>query len=128
MPQRLPSQFSRPITFAHRGARAQAPENTLEAFGLALRLGATGLESDVWSTADGEVVLDHDGVVKIGVRKRPIRELNKSQLPSYIPTLDELFDSCGSDYHLSLDIKDVASLENVMSIVRNRSDSLLARL
>ena len=35
------------IGFAHRGARAQAPENTLEAFSLALELGATGLESDV---------------------------------------------------------------------------------
>ncbi|MQA17795.1 MAG: hypothetical protein GEV09_28165, partial [Pseudonocardiaceae bacterium] len=46
-----------PIAFAHRGARAHAPENTLEAFALALRLGATGLESDVWLTADGEAVL-----------------------------------------------------------------------
>ena len=42
-----------PITFAHRGACAYAPENTLEAFALGLRLGATGLESDVWLTADG---------------------------------------------------------------------------
>lgn len=128
MQQRLPSQFARPITFAHRGARAHAPENTLEAFDLALRLGATGLESDVWSTADGEVVLDHDGIVKFGVRKRQISELTKSQLPSYIPTLDELFEKCGSDYHLSLDIKDAASLEIVMSIVRNRRDSILGRL
>ena len=53
-----------PIAFAHRGARAHAPENTLEAFALALRLGATGLESDVWLTADGVPVLDHDGVVR----------------------------------------------------------------
>ena len=52
-----------PIGFAHRGARAHAPENTLEAFRLALRLGATGLESDVWLTADGVAVLDHDGAV-----------------------------------------------------------------
>ena len=128
MQQRLPSQFAHPITFAHRGARAHAPENTLEAFGLALRLGATGLESDVWSTADGEVVLDHDGVVKLGARKRPIGELSKSQLPSYIPTLDELFDSCGLEYHLSLDIKDSASLQNMMSIVRNSADSIIPRL
>ncbi len=128
MQQRLPSQFAQPITFAHRGARAHAPENTLEAFGLALRLGATGLESDVWCTADGEVVLDHDGAVKFGVRKREIGELTRSQLPSHIPTLDELFETCGSDYHLSLDIKDPASLEAVMSIVRNRRESILDRL
>jgi len=43
---------------------AHAPENTLGAFTLALRLGANGLESDAWTTADGHVVLDHDGVVK----------------------------------------------------------------
>ena len=63
MPTRLPSLQHPPIGFAHRGARAHAPENTIEAFTLALRLGATGLESDVWSTADGEAVLDHDGVI-----------------------------------------------------------------
>lgn len=128
MQQRLPSQFAYPIAFAHRGARAHAPENTLEAFGLALRLGATGLESDVWCTADGEVVLDHDGVVKFGIRNRPIGDLTRSQLPSHIPTLDELFDACGTDYHLSLDIKDPAALSIVVSQVRNRDESLLERL
>ena len=51
MPTRHPSLRRPPIGFAHRGARAHAPENTLEAFQLALRLGATGLESDVWLTA-----------------------------------------------------------------------------
>ncbi|MGA1075335.1 MAG: glycerophosphodiester phosphodiesterase, partial [Ilumatobacteraceae bacterium] len=61
MQQRLPSLLDPPIMFAHRGARAHAPENTIEAFQLALRLGATGLESDAWLTADGVVVLDHDG-------------------------------------------------------------------
>ena len=40
--------------------------------GSALRLGATGLESDVWLTADGVAVLDHDGVVG-GLRRRPHR-------------------------------------------------------
>ena len=63
-----------PIAFAHRGARAHAPENTLEAFRRALDLGATGLETDAWLTADGAVVLDHDGVAKRGLRRRPIAE------------------------------------------------------
>src|SRR4051794_27300736 len=62
--QRLPSLLDEPIAFGHRGARAHAPENTLEAFELALRLGANGLESDVWLTADGVPVLDHDGVLR----------------------------------------------------------------
>ena len=61
-----------PIAFAHRGASAHARPNTLEAFRLGLRLGATGLESDVWLTADGIPVLDHDGRVRHGVRRWPI--------------------------------------------------------
>lgn len=126
--QRLHSQFAHPITFAHRGARGHAQENTLEAFRLALRLGATGLESDIWNTADGEVILDHDGVIKLGGRKRPIGQLARSQLPSHIPTLDELLDSCGTSYHLSLDIKDPSALATVISVVRNRDESMLERL
>lgn len=128
MQQRLPSQFEHPIAFAHRGARAHAQENTLEAFSLALRLGANGLESDVWSTADGQVVLDHDGIVKVGLRKRPIAEMARSQLPSHIPTLDEMLDFCGTSYQLSLDIKDSAALPIVISVVRNSDSSMLERL
>src|ERR1700730_7938211 len=92
-----------PIGFAHRGARAHAPENTLPAFQLALRLGATGLESDVWLPAAGAAVLDHDGQIGL-LRKRPIATFNRSQLPSHIPTLAELYAACGADFELSLDI------------------------
>src|SRR5204863_9540292 len=86
----LPSLIHPPIAFGHRGARAHAPENTLESFRLALRLGATGLESDVWRTADGEIVLDHDGVVRAGIRRRSIAEVRRSELPDHIPTMAEL--------------------------------------
>src|SRR6188768_2130763 len=103
--QRLPSLLDEPIAFAHRGARAHAPENTLEAFALGLKLGATGLESDVWLTADGVPVLDHDGLVKTRFSKRAIGEMRRSQLPSFIPTVAELLDTCGTGYHLSLDLK-----------------------
>ena len=73
--QRLPSLLDEPIAFGHRGARAHAPENTLEAFELALRLGANGLESDVWLTADGVPVLDHDGLLRRRLgRSRPIAD------------------------------------------------------
>jgi glycerophosphoryl diester phosphodiesterase len=83
---RLPSRIDPPIGFGHRGARAHAPENTIESFTLALRLGATGLESDVWRTADGEVVLDHDGVVRSGLRRRSIADVLRAELPPHIPT------------------------------------------
>jgi len=117
-----------PIAFAHRGARAHEPENTLAAFKLALKLGATGLESDVWLTADGEPVLDHDGVAKSGIRRVPIGRLRRDQLPAHIPTLGELLQACGHDYHLSLDLKDGAAVEAVIAVVRTGAPALLPRL
>lgn len=44
----------------HRGAPCQAPENTIESFNTALRLGADAVETDVCITRDGEFVLWHD--------------------------------------------------------------------
>lgn len=129
MQQRLPSLLDPPITFAHRGARAHAPENTIEAFALALKLGASGLESDVWLTADGVVVLDHDGEIRTGrLRKRPISEFRRDELPDHIPALTDLFDACGTGYHLSLDLKDAESGVAVIETVRARAPELLPRL
>src|SRR5205809_7289692 len=103
---RLPSLLDPPIAFAHRGASAHAPANTLEAFRLGLRLGATGLESDVWLTADGIPVLDHDGVVRHGLRRRPISSHQRSELPDHIPALADLYAECGTAFELSLDMND----------------------
>lgn len=129
MQQRLPSLLEAPITFAHRGARAYAPENTLEAFELGLRLGASGLESDVWVTADGVPVLDHDGLVRKRLgRGTPIASYPRARLPRHIPSLAELIDRCGADYHLSLDLKDPESGQVVIDVVREVAPSLLERL
>jgi glycerophosphoryl diester phosphodiesterase len=117
-----------PIGFAHRGASAHAPENTIEAFTLALRLGATGLESDAWRTADGVVVLDHGGVVRTGLRRRPIAHVPRSALPPSVPTLAELYDACGTDVELSLDVKDPATAEPVVATAREAGGEALGRL
>jgi glycerophosphoryl diester phosphodiesterase len=107
-----------PITFAHRGGRAHAADNTIDAFRLGLRLGAAGLESDVWLSADGVPVLDHDGRVKVGLRNRPITGLERRALPAHVPTLEDLYAECGTDYELSLDIKDPAAAPRVVEIAR----------
>src|SRR3954454_17556432 len=44
----------------HRGARGLAPENTLEAFALALSIGVTTLELDLAMTRDDVLVISHD--------------------------------------------------------------------
>jgi glycerophosphoryl diester phosphodiesterase len=108
-----------PIGFAHRGARAHAPENTIEAFALAIQMGATGLESDVWLTSDGVAVLDHDGVVKGGLRGRAIGSVARAGLPGHIPTLAALYDVCGTGFELSLDVKDAAAGPSVIALARD---------
>ncbi len=50
----------RPHLFGHRGASAEAPENTLPAFTLALARGVPYLELDCHATRDGEIVVLHD--------------------------------------------------------------------
>lgn len=49
--------------WAHRGASGYAPENTLEAFELAVAQGADGVELDVQLTKDGELVVIHDETI-----------------------------------------------------------------
>lgn len=91
-----------------------APQNTLPAFSAALAAGAAGLESDVWLTADGLPVLDHDGIVD----EQKIAEYGRSELPRHIPTLTELYDECGTNFQLSLDILDPRSIPGVVRIAR----------
>jgi glycerophosphoryl diester phosphodiesterase len=117
-----------PIGFAHRGARAHAPENTLESFSLALKLGATGLESDVWLTSDGVPVLDHDGIVRAGLRRRPISTVPRAALSSWIPTLEELYATCGTDFELSLDVKDADAAAPTIAVARAAGGDVLPRL
>ena len=52
-----------PKIIAHRGASADAPENTLAAFQLALDLGADGIELDVMLSKDQQLVVIHDDAV-----------------------------------------------------------------
>ncbi|NHB85223.1 hypothetical protein G7085_12910 [Tessaracoccus sp. HDW20] len=49
--------------WAHRGACAYAPENTLPAFELAVQMRADGVELDVQRTADGQLVTIHDETI-----------------------------------------------------------------
>ena len=51
------------IVLAHRGASGHAPENTLEAFRLAMDMGADGFELDVHMSRDGQLVVIHDDTV-----------------------------------------------------------------
>lgn len=109
----------RPIGFAHRGGRGGAPGNTLPAFRAALEAGAGGLESDVWLTADGVPVLHHDARIRLGwLSRRSVRRLCRDELPESVPSLADLYATCGTAYELSLDILDPAAVPAVLGIAR----------
>lgn len=88
-----------PMILAHRGARREAPENTLAAFQRGLELGADGFELDVRFSLDEEVIVLHDSTTRrVAPDTRSLRaenhaysELKKLDLGAgqYIPTLRE---------------------------------------
>ncbi len=132
--------FPMPVLYAHRGASAELPENTIPAFLRALEVGATAIETDVHSTRDGHVVISHDptGEGSAGVR-RAIRDTPLSELRTWdvgsgphvrrpraakgerftIPTLEEAL-SAVPDVPFNVDIKqhDEATAREVVAAVR----------
>jgi glycerophosphoryl diester phosphodiesterase len=82
----------------------------------------------VWLTADGVAVLDHDGVVRSGLRRRPIGEVGRANLPSHVPTLEDLYAECGTGFHLSLDVKDLAAATAVVEVAGRAGDEALGKL
>jgi glycerophosphoryl diester phosphodiesterase len=128
MPPRIAPLLRPQIGFAHRGAKAYERENTLGAFELALRLGATGLETDAWLTRDGHVVLDHDGEVGRWPRRRAIRMVDRADLPAHIPTLDELYEMVGGDIPLSIDVKDLDAAIPIIDVARRVGEHALRNL
>jgi glycerophosphoryl diester phosphodiesterase len=119
----------RPITFAHRGARTEAPENTLPAFRRALELGAAGLETDAWVSRDGEVVLVHDRVARRGLRRRNVTKSSAGELAELgVPRLADLYNELGSAFELSIDVKDRAAAEPIVDLARAAGDGAPGRL
>jgi glycerophosphoryl diester phosphodiesterase len=73
----------------HRGAAGLAPENSLEAFAIALAVGVTTLELDVGVTRDGAVIVDHERRAPDG---RPWVQSTLAETHGLAPTLDEVFE------------------------------------
>ncbi len=98
----------RPLVIAHRGASADAPENTLEAFELACRQRADMIETDLHPTADEAIVLVHDReLAGQPVVETPLEALRSLDLGGGGPvaTLDEALDAFGSRIAFNLELK-----------------------
>lgn len=80
-----------PLVYGHRGASADAPENTLDAFTMARSQGADGVELDVRRSADGALVLHHDVALPDG---RVVAHTPHAELPASVPTLGTVLDAC----------------------------------
>ena len=113
--------MSKTKIFAHRGASGYAPENTLEAFALAITQGADGIELDVQLTKDGIPVVIHDETIDRVTEKKgwvkdytlkKLKELTvlKNKFPEYsaakIPTLEEVLDAVkASGIQVNIELK-----------------------
>jgi len=91
----------RPLVLGHRGASAEAPENTVAAFARARELGADGVELDVRRSADGVLVVHHDpdlsGADPDLSGGGPIKDMTLDELRAVRPdlaTLEDAFDAC----------------------------------
>jgi glycerophosphoryl diester phosphodiesterase len=119
-----PVELPTPAIFAHRGASAYAPENTLAAFELALRQGADGIELDAKLSADNQVMVIHDQSVdrttthKGRVRDLRLVDLRKMDAGSHfdiafqgepIPTLEEVFKAVGQLTIINVELTNYAS-------------------
>ena len=98
--------------FAHRGASAQAPENTLAAFELALTQGAWWLELDVQCLEDELVVLHDDTLDRTTDGEGPLAALTLAQLRALdagqgerVPLLRELLERLAGRAALNVELK-----------------------
>lgn len=103
-----------PLVIGHRGASADAPENTLAAFALALEQGAQGVELDVRLSADGNVVVIHDATVdRTTDGSGRVSRLNAAHLRRLdagmgqpVPTLDDVFEAFGPAMLYNIELKE----------------------
>lgn len=109
-----------PLIVAHRGASAQAPENTLPAFHLAWEKGADAIEGDFFLTRDGRIVCLHDPVTersngpKLDVANAALDELRALDVGSWkgedyrgtpIPTFEEVLATVPEGKRFYIEIK-----------------------
>ncbi len=106
------------LLLAHRGASADAPENTLAAFQEAVRQGADGVELDAQICASGEVVVCHDERLTRLARldwellRTSFSKLQRADVgtalgfaPARIPLLEEVVESLPNQFLINVELK-----------------------
>lgn len=107
-----------PKVIAHRGASAEARENTLEAFERAIAIGADMVEFDVRRTRDGELVAIHDASVGgIPVRALTRAEIATSSAGALPPLLAEIVELTAGRAGLDVELKEDGYVEHVLRVL-----------
>jgi len=116
--------LTKPTIFAHRGASAHAPENTLASFELAVTQGAEAIELDAKLTADEQIVVFHDQTVDRTtngsgkVLELPLAALKELDAGHWfdtsfhgvtIPTLEDVFEAVGRKTFINVELTNYAS-------------------
>ncbi|MBB3104593.1 glycerophosphodiester phosphodiesterase [Azomonas macrocytogenes] len=107
------------LIYGHRGAKGEAPENTLASFQKCLDHGVHRCELDLHLSLDGELMVIHDPTLKRTTGRRgKVAQQNAADLAGYdarqagpewkqpcpIPRLAELFEQCDFE-HWQLEVK-----------------------
>lgn len=128
------------LLYAHRGACAELPENTLEAFALALELGADAIETDVHLTRDGHVVVFHDDTgARVAAMSARVRDCTLAELRTWdlgkvrglpvhhIPTFDEAL-ARFPDTFFNVDAKVPAVIDPLLAVIERHHAAHRVRL
>lgn len=113
------------LKIAHRGAKAYAPENTLQAFQKALDLNSDGIELDVHLSSDEHIIVIHDETIDRTTNgKGLVNDFTLAELKSFlidgkhqIPTLNEVFDLIDKKCLINIELKGLGTPSKVVKLI-----------
>lgn len=118
------------LIYGHRGAKGEAPENTLVSFQRCLEHGVRRCELDLHLSRDGELMVIHDPTLKRTTGRRgKVSEQDAAELasidarlggpgwiqPCPIPRLAELFEKCNFE-HWQLEVKSASRVRAARTV------------
>ncbi|EXF44119.1 phosphodiesterase [Pseudomonas sp. BAY1663] len=119
------------LIYGHRGAKGEAPENTLASFERCLQHGVRRCELDLHLSRDGELMVIHDPTLKRTTGRRgKVAEHDAAELVDYdarsggpgwkvpcpIPRLSELFEKCDFE-HWQLEVKSASRVRAARTVL-----------
>lgn len=116
------------LTLARNGASQREQADSREAYALALRLGARGIESTARVTVDGTVALSGRAHVGSRLRRRSFASITSDDLPEDVVTLDGLLGMQEPGHHLLLHVADQPAFEAVVRTLAERGDEVERRV